>query len=167
VLATVAVVPTIASSQPVEVRIHHFAFAPADVSVAAGSTVRWINEDAIEHTVTSQTGPGTLVPSGEFDSPLLLEGDVFEHTFDITGTYYYFCRPHGSSMQGVVRVTAACDADVNCDGSPDQGDVACIILAVAGDASCLCGDADFNLDGSIDQGDVAAIIRVIAGEPCP
>jgi len=60
-----------------------------------------------------------------------------------------------------------CDADVNCDGSPDQGDVACMILAVAGDTSCICQDPDFNLDGSADQGDVAALIGVVAGQPCP
>jgi len=60
-----------------------------------------------------------------------------------------------------------CDADVNCDGSPDQGDVACMILSVAGDTSCICQDPDFNLDGSADQGDVAALIGVVAGQPCP
>jgi len=62
----------------------------------------------------------------------------------------------------------SCDADVNCDGSPDQGDVACIVLAVAGDLSCFCqADADFNRDGSADQGDVATVIQVVAGAPCP
>jgi len=61
----------------------------------------------------------------------------------------------------------SCDPDVNCDGSPDQGDVACMILAVAGDTSCICQDPDFNQDGSADQGDVAAIIGVVAGQPCP
>jgi len=61
----------------------------------------------------------------------------------------------------------ACEPDLNCDGSPDQGDVACMILAVAGDISCICQDPDFNLDGSADQGDVAAIIGVVAGQPCP
>jgi len=63
--------------------------------------------------------------------------------------------------------TTGCDADINCDGSPDQGDVACMILAVAGDTSCICQDPDFNLDGSADQGDVAAVIGVVAGQPCP
>jgi len=61
-----------------------------------------------------------------------------------------------------------CDPDVNCDGSPDQGDVASMILAVAGDLNGFCApDADFNLDGSADQGDVASIILVVAGGPCP
>jgi len=62
----------------------------------------------------------------------------------------------------------ACDPDANCDGSADQGDLACLILAIAGDASCLCsGDGDFNTDGSADQGDLADLILVIAGGPCP
>jgi len=62
----------------------------------------------------------------------------------------------------------ACDPDANCDGSADQGDVACLVLAIAGDASCLCeGDGDFNADGSADQGDLADLIRVIAGGTCP
>jgi len=65
------------------------------------------------------------------------------------------------------QVGPTCDPDVNCDGSPDQGDVACMILAVAGDTSCICQDPDFNQDGSADQGDVAAIIGVVAGQPCP
>jgi len=61
-----------------------------------------------------------------------------------------------------------CDPDVNCDGSADQGDVACMILAVAGDISCFCqSDPDFNRDGSADQADVAAIIQTVAGAPCP
>jgi len=77
----------------------------------------------------------------------------------------------GSNGTGELTLTCtpapACDPDVNCDGSPDQGDVACMILAVAGDVTCICQDPDFNLDGSADQGDVAALIGVVAGQPCP
>jgi len=77
----------------------------------------------------------------------------------------------GGSMQFVgalnLETPPACDPDVNCDGSPDQGDVACMILAVAGDTACICQDPDFNQDGSADQGDVSAIIGVVAGQPCP
>jgi len=73
----------------------------------------------------------------------------------------------GASASGFFPPPTGCDPDINCDGSPDQGDVACMILAVAGDTSCICQDPDFNLDGSADQGDVAAIIGVVAGQPCP
>jgi len=58
--------------------------------------------------------------------------------------------------------------DFNQDGSEDQGDVACLILAIAGDTSCSDLDPDFNQDGSADQGDIAALILLVAGGPaCP
>ncbi len=65
-----------------------------------------------------------------------------------------------------------CDQDVNCDGSADQDDVACLAQAVAGDWSCLCADnatidPDFNADGNIDQDDVAALVQVVGGASCP
>jgi plastocyanin len=130
----------------VDVMIHHFAFTPGDLTVAAGTTVRWVNHDSIEHTVTSQTGPGTLIPSGVFDSGLLPEGQDFEFTFTQPGEYHYFCVPHGSSMQGVVRVTAACYA--NCDGSTASpaltaNDFQCFINRYASGAS------EANCDGSV------------------
>jgi len=81
---------------------------------------------------------------------------VVEAAVDDLQIFRYLCEPG-----------PACDPDVNCDGSPDQGDVACMILAVAGDIACICQDPDFNRDGSADQGDVAAIIGVVAGQPCP
>lgn len=81
-----------------------------------------------------------------------------------------FNGSRGSGTLVIEPAPAPCDADVNCDGSADQGDIACIILAVSGDASCYCQNdsiADFNLDGSADQGDIATLIQVVAGAPCP
>ena len=40
----------------VDVAIKGNAFSPAQVTVAAGSTVRWTNRDQIEHTATSSSG---------------------------------------------------------------------------------------------------------------
>jgi len=53
--------------------------------------------------------------------------------------------------------------DYNNDGSEDQGDLACLILAIAGDTSCAVLDPDFNQDGSADQADIAALIIALAG----
>lgn len=78
-----------------------------------------------------------------------------------------FVRGHGF-VDADAAAGPGCDPDVNCDGSPDQGDVACLILTIAGDSACFCpSDPDFNLDGSADQGDIAQLIRTIAGAPCP
>jgi len=84
--------------------------------------------------------------------------------------------PNGVALSSVARVPIfcgssgcppTCDPDVNADGSVDQGDVSCLLYAVAGDASCIAQDPDFNRDGSADQGDVAALIAAVAGAPCP
>ncbi len=71
------------------------AFAPLDLTVAVGTTVRWINEDTQVHTVTSGTSDGVAGSSDDlFGSQFLNPGDSFTHTFDSAGTYDYFCVPH-------------------------------------------------------------------------
>lgn len=148
-----------AAAQTVEVAIHHFAFAPADLTVFLGTTVRWENHDGIIHTVTSQTGPGTLVPSGLFDSGDLDFGDTFEFTFLQERTVDYFCAPHGSSMQGVVRALAR-PGDADRDGDVDLSDLS-ILLAAFGSCtgeSAYITDADFNADGCNDISDLSLLI---------
>ena len=81
------------------------AYEPLDLTVVAGTTVRWTNEDAIAHTVTSGVSDGSSgTPDGRFDSPFLDQGDAFTFTFDEPGTYPYFCKPH-PWMRGTVTVT--------------------------------------------------------------
>lgn len=109
----------LAMQPPNSVVIAGFAFRPASLTVRLGATVTWTNQDSIEHTATSQTGPGTLVPSGVFDSGPLGLGATFSHTFESAGEFHYFCLPHGSSMQGVIRVER-CPADLS--GSADPAD---------------------------------------------
>ncbi|MDS0296676.1 plastocyanin/azurin family copper-binding protein [Halogeometricum sp. S3BR5-2] len=96
-----------------------FAFDPKTVTVSAGTTVRWVNDSEVGHTVTAY---GDRIPteaayfaSGGFESEraarndvsggLLATDETYEHTFDITGTYEYVCIPHESSgMTGTVTV---------------------------------------------------------------
>jgi plastocyanin len=90
-------------------------FAPADITVTAGTTVRWVNGEAIGHTVTSgswgdvnkSTGlRGTETADGMYDhslSPKGQDGDTFEFTFTKPGTYKYFCKPH-LTMYGTITV---------------------------------------------------------------
>lgn len=81
------------------------AYQPLDISVSAGTTVRWTNDDAQVHTVTSGTSDGTIgTADGGFESPFMNPGDTFTHTFDTPGTYDYFCVPH-PWMRATVTVT--------------------------------------------------------------
>ena len=76
-------------------------YIPSKVSVNAGDTVTWSNDDTAAHTVTS--GNPTDGPDGTFDSSLFMAGTTFEYTFDTAGTYDYFCMVH-PWMIGTVNV---------------------------------------------------------------
>jgi len=68
------------------VSIANFAFQPASLQIAAGSSVTWTNSDSTAHTVTSDTGA--------FDSGQLAPGASFTQTFMTPGTYTYHCQIH-------------------------------------------------------------------------
>ena len=90
-----AVVP--ARADDVAVKIGNFTFGPQDLKVKAGTTVTWINEDDIPHTVVS---------ANNFRSRPLDSEDKFSFTFTTPGTYRYFCSLH-PHMTGTIVVEAA------------------------------------------------------------
>ena len=103
--AALAVVLTVAagfpatSAQAVEqVKIDDFTFAPQHITVKAGTTVTWINDDDIPHTVASS--------SKLFKSKTLDTEDKFSFTFTTPGSYEYFCSLH-PHMTGAIVVEAA------------------------------------------------------------
>jgi plastocyanin len=81
-----------------EVKIDNFAFAPQRVVVKAGTTVIWINDDDIPHTVASSA---KLFKSNALDTK-----DKFSFTFTTAGAYEYFCSLH-PHMTGTIVVEAA------------------------------------------------------------
>ncbi len=83
------------------VEVRNIAFEPADIEVEVGTTVTWVNEDIVNHTVTS--GPAGE-PDGMFDEPLSSGGDDATITFDDAGTFDYYCDLH-RNMIGSVTVT--------------------------------------------------------------
>jgi plastocyanin len=86
-----------------EVNIHNFTFAPQRTTVKAGTTVTWINDDDIPHTVASS--------SKLFKSKPLDTEDKFSFTFTIPGSYEYFCSIH-PHMTGAIVVEAATGSSV-------------------------------------------------------
>ena len=78
------------------------AFSPGVVNIQVGDTVKWTWQ-ASDHSVTSGT-PG--VPTGIFDSGVQNTGFTFSFTFSTSGTFAYYCVPHGSccGMVGVIMV---------------------------------------------------------------
>lgn len=87
----------------VTVMIKTFMFMPARIEVPVGGTVAWLNQDGINHTVTSGTPEQ---PDGVFDSGPFNQGAQFSFTFTKAGEYPYFCGRH-NEMRGVIVVTPA------------------------------------------------------------
>jgi plastocyanin len=79
-----------------QVSIDGFAFAPATLTVAAGTTVTWTNRDEEPHTVAAS--------DGSFHSPGMGTGATYAHTFTDAGTFDYVCSIH-PMMRGSVVVT--------------------------------------------------------------
>jgi plastocyanin len=77
------------------VDIYRHAYGPARVIVPAGSTVEWVNRDAVVHTATAE--------DGSWDSRGIQPGERWRATFHQPGVYSYYCGPH-PYMKAVVIV---------------------------------------------------------------
>ncbi len=80
---------------PNEIFIQGMAFVPSTITVTTGTTVTWSNRDAVNHTVTSDTGL--------FDSGQIPKDGTYTHTFTTAGTFPYHCTIH-PTMTGTVVV---------------------------------------------------------------
>jgi len=90
------------SGEPVSVTIHEdrFQFIPSQLTIPAGTTVIWVNDEQAKHTVSAD--------DGSFDSSDQELGVRYTDTFAEPGTYRYFCRYHGDvggvGMAGTIVV---------------------------------------------------------------
>lgn len=78
------------------VLIKGFAFEPANLTINAGDTVVFVNEDNAPHTATAD--------NGTFDTGRLGRGSSAGLTFQNAGTFGYFCAVH-PSMKGSITVS--------------------------------------------------------------
>jgi len=81
-------------SESATVKIDNFSFGTASLTVAAGTTVTWTNNDDVPHTVVSD--------DKLFKSKALDTDDKFSYTFTKPGTYNYFCSVHPKMTAKIV-----------------------------------------------------------------
>ncbi len=94
-------------------------FDPAELRVAVGTTVTFVNDSAEAHTVTAYDDgipdDADYFSSGGFESEgdarddlaggLVGQDSTYEVTFGAAGTYEYFCIPHEEQgMRGTIVV---------------------------------------------------------------
>jgi plastocyanin len=78
-----------------QIAIDNFSFAPATLTIPAGTSVTWVNHDDIPHTVVSED-------KATFKSSALDTDEKFSFTFAKPGTYTYFCSIHPKMTAKVV-----------------------------------------------------------------
>ena len=76
------------------VTMKNLSFSPANLEVTPGTKVTWINEDTVDHTVTSN--------DNKFNSGVLARGSKFEFIFEQTGEYAYYCSIHPTMTAKIV-----------------------------------------------------------------
>lgn len=84
------------AQQTPTVQMKDFSFKPDALTVHAGDTVVFENDDDVTHNVT-----GDSLKSGDIGA-----GKSWKYTFSKAGTYSYVCTYH-PGMQGTIKVTAA------------------------------------------------------------
>lgn len=92
-----------AGSKLQNISILNYAFDPANLTVKAGTTVTWVNNDSVPHKVVPVSGSSDAIAPG-FGSANLSQGDSYSFTFASAGTVDYYCQIH-PMMKGRITVT--------------------------------------------------------------
>lgn len=75
-------------------------FEPAEVSVAVGEPVHFVNNMLPPHNVVVEDHPEL-----SHESLAMMPGEEFDVTFDAAGDYTFWCGPHkGAGMIGNIHV---------------------------------------------------------------
>ncbi|MGW2717184.1 plastocyanin/azurin family copper-binding protein [Streptomyces sp. NPDC001492] len=100
--ALVLPAPAVQAAAGHQVLMSGYAFSPRALTITAGDTVTWTNQDQAPHDVETTSGPASV------HSPMLNKGGSWSHTFTTPGTYGYLCTVHpGMTARLVVEPAAA------------------------------------------------------------
>jgi plastocyanin len=85
-----------------QVSLKNIQFSPKDITVKAGETITFTNDEGIPHDVHKQSGPGGDFSSGPDGD--MMQGDTFKLKLDQPGKYEYVCHVHAPGMVGTITV---------------------------------------------------------------
>ena len=87
-----------AGSEAVTLTAAEFAFEPSDLSVSAGGSIEFVNEDEAEHNITAE--------DAGIDEDVAAGGSTTVDLGDVApGTYDFLCEYHPDTMTGTLEVT--------------------------------------------------------------
>jgi amicyanin len=84
----------VAAQEENVVTIDNFTFTAPELTIAAGTTVKWVNHDDIPHNVVNK--------DKLFRSKALDTDDSYSFTFASAGTFDYFCGLHPKMLGKII-----------------------------------------------------------------
>ena len=134
------------------VAVQDFAFAPAIITITAGSAVSWeVRKDPEQHTVTPVQA-GSFTASGQ-----LFAGDDFTVRFTDPGRYDYVCSLH-PFMTGTVVVEAVAAATLTAAPRASMASVASVAPSPT-----LAEPVDGASDNSTAAATILVVILIVGG----
>jgi plastocyanin len=95
ILGAMLALGTVAAQDATNViTVDNFTFSPKELTVAVGTTVKWVNHDDIPHTIVEK--------KTTFRSKALDTDDSYSYTFTSAGSFDYFCGLHPHMVGKVV-----------------------------------------------------------------
>jgi plastocyanin len=85
-------------AKELQVGIRNHSFGPGQLTIVAGDSVTWTNDDSMTHTATAD--------NGAFDTGSIAPGASRTIRFDTAGTFAYHCSIH-PDMTATINVIAA------------------------------------------------------------
>jgi plastocyanin len=126
----------VSAQQAVTVTMKDFEFQPKSLTVAAGTTVTWVNGGTKKHSATAD--------DGSFDTGLFAPGESKSVKFDKPGTFPYYCQlhggPNGDGMSATIVVTGA-DQSQDAQAATEAAATAAPANAAAGNAVTFANKA--------------------------
>ncbi|WP_165972147.1 plastocyanin/azurin family copper-binding protein [Paenibacillus piri] len=100
---TAAAKPVVkAEPKTYSIEIAKFAFSVQELTVEAGSTITFTNNDPVMHNAVSDLLKEDGTPF--FETKLLGKGESESVTIDKPGVYTYYCLPHKANMKATIIV---------------------------------------------------------------
>lgn len=100
--ATTTEQPAAGGGGGTQVSMENIQFTPRELTVKAGETVTFTNNESTPHDVHKTSGPGADFSSGDVGG--MQEGDTFDVTLGEPGKYEYVCELHEPGMAGSITV---------------------------------------------------------------
>jgi plastocyanin len=137
-------------------------FSPAEITIAPGDTVTWVNTTDQVHTSSADPEIATdqnnvQLPEGAdtWHSGNIEPGEEYSVTLDVPGMYVYFCYPHqDGGMIGVIIVEDETDDVDRDDADAVDDDATDDVEAVDDDATDEVDAVDDDVTDDDDVGDV-------------